>query len=240
MKAYGLNSDNTGAKAFTITMGYETEDGEKGFLATKHAFGLDDTGNEVYRDINGSTLIDKHGEVLINTCLNSAGSLDSDTVFVEFDKEELCLYYHPITDECFVPREGNYLETVEPLTIFSEDNQMYSVVDSTRDIDQRDRVKFSGYVSGEIDSVVLDDNRTFHMVNPFDNSESILLRNMIVLYSTTQSGDSGAPLYTHPNSDDEVEIIGSMSGNTVTTGKSRAFAFYWDDIADDLDLDPIP
>ena len=106
MKAYGLNSNNTTAESFTITMGYETDDGEKGFLAPKHSFGLDETGNAVYRTISGTTPIDKHGEVLTNTGLNSRSTLASDTVFVEFEKEKICTFEHPRTNTCLRYGQG--------------------------------------------------------------------------------------------------------------------------------------
>ena len=76
MNAFGFDSAKTSAKPFTITMGYKTNDNKLGFIAPKHAFGLGDRGNLVYRDITGVTPVDKHGQVLINTGLNARGNLE--------------------------------------------------------------------------------------------------------------------------------------------------------------------
>lgn len=59
--------------------------------------------------------------------------------------------------------------------------------------------------------------------------------------SYTRSGDSGAPVYTEPNSRDEVDIVGILVGETDHPLSKDAVDLFssWDDIESMLDLEDI-
>ena len=163
----------------------------------------------------------------------------SDSVFVEFDRETECVKKHPRTQICLSERKGKYIESVAQLTIFSEDNTEYKVTDSIRFISSGAKVLMSGAVSGEVTSNVLMDSYYGSVSNPFDATDTIHLSGVVLLNEKNMPGDSGAPLYTKPDSKNQVKIIGSISGNLEVGNSKRGFAFHWDDIAKDLKLSSI-
>ena len=56
----------------------------------------------------------------------------------------------------------------------------------------------------------------------------------------SRSGDSGSPIYTIPDINGNVHIVGVYEGQFfIAGGKGRPIFSLWDEVAEDLDLKPI-
>ena len=62
---------------------------------------------------------------------------------------------------------------------------------------------------------------------------------MALTTTRTQSGDSGGPVFTIPNSDDEVEFMGINSVSITIGGETYSGVVPWYRIQADLGLQPI-
>ncbi len=78
----------------------------------------------------------------------------------------------------------------------------------------------------------------------FDTSQRVLTQEGFRMYLTlstfnSKNGDSGGPVFTPPNSDGEVKIVGIISGSVPIDGENYSGYTRWSDIQRDLGLQPI-
>ncbi len=168
--------------------------------------------------------------------MNPGNILSSDSVFVEFEREPICHPSYAPNGQCFVIGYGDYLEIIPSHTIAGD--EQYTITGS-EEINWRDRVSSIGAVSGQLDTIVFS-GHYYHntpISNPWDPNGSIELDDVVILYSASQDGDSGGPIITRANSDNEASITSTISGSIQINNSMRTFGYSWNDIADDLDID---
>ena len=224
--------DNSKAKGSIGLGGIKTTDGREGFIISGHGVGHGDVGKIIAHDLkisNGTaTYMDPLGEVVINNGPARANLLAADMAFVEYPTE--CKVTE--TQLCY----GNtdvYKPTVRPLEIFKSNGNTYTVIGEDRFPARNDNIRAMGHTSQLLTGTVYDN---YHRIT---DSEG---HSIAVAMATFQSrsGDSGGPVFTPPNTDDEVNIAGAIKG-AVSFGSSTEYTAYmpWYQIVADLKLKAI-
>ena len=134
---------------------------------------------------------------------------------------------------CLDLGHGEQIETVTPLAIRGKDGAVYTVTDSESPTMGLE-IMFSGKVSGVVEGnrvvsdaiLTLSSSKLFYAYNINGGGESI-------------SGDSGSPIYTVPDRNGNVQIVGILSGSVTIAGEKTTYFSSWDDVVKELDLRPI-
>ena len=127
------------------------------------------------------------------------------------------------------------IETVVPLTIRGKCGDTYEVVGSESPKDDLD-LWMSGGVSGVHDKMRIDSADKMLITRGRRGIDLFLY----VLQSETEplGGDSGSPIYTIPDANDKVSIVGLIYGSGVLPGNNFTTAWFtsWEDAEKILDL----
>ena len=136
---------------------------------------------------------------------------------------------------CLDLGKGEQIETVRSLAIRGKHDTVYNVVGSqspTMGLDVMFTGKTSGVVegnqvtSGAILTAVADDGGIFYTYDIDGGGESA-------------GGDSGSPIYTVPDRNGNVHVIGILDGSVSVAGEKVTTFCSWDDVMQELDLQPI-
>ena len=240
----------------TTLGGVETKDGTKGFVVSGHVI----TGSQY--DINSLTntnIVVGHGRYMKNfdmgrllgkvyktSAIRNEGNkkvLVADAAFVAYPRPKTsgCSLTWSGHSEIFCLDLGdNQTERTAPLKIRGRGKEVYTVVGSQKP-SKGLALQITGAVSGVIET------------DPVTTDRKVLTRisnDILYVYShitpakqlqLTTQGDSGAPIYTAPDSDGNVRIVGVHEGKFFTNNDTTMnFAFSsWHDVTDALDLKPI-
>ena len=141
---------------------------------------------------------------------------------------------------CLDHTHDNYIERVSPLTVRGEDNKVYTVTGSqepTEGLEVRHYGSTTKGVSGTIRSGRRILTRLTKKVTKYDvYSFDYYAENK---GKRSEGGDSGAPVYTNPDTNGNVNIVGILGG-TFNFEDSKGFTFNsWSDVTKEFDLKPI-
>lgn len=227
-----IGRDNLAERHSSIGLGgLNTTDGTEGFVIAGHAPGHGNLGKLVAHElvnINSTINYTKTlGEVVINNNGTTSNYLRADVAFVEYPKEckntegSLCYGY-----------TGKYQPTVKPLEIYKSNGQTYTVTDSAY-VSRTGTVHAMGYSSNTLLSGTV-----------FAPSQKVLtdegFRTYLALATfAVQQGDSGGPVFTSPNDNDEVKIVGIISGSVPINDVNYGGYVRWLTVQNDLGLQPI-
>lgn len=209
--------------------GLNTTDGVEGFIISGHAPGHGNVGKVIAHeltDTDGNVQYTKPlGVVVINNGnITSSGYFKADVAFVEYPKE--CVVTE--TQLCY-GETNNYKETVKPFEIFKSNGNTYTVTsyDSypTRNtavnaIGSGTQTLFSGTINDNFQAVQTEDGYTYVALATFNAME----------------GDSGGPVFSTPNTDDEVEFVGIIMGVVQKNNINYTGFVPWYKIQSDLGL----
>ena len=243
----------------TITLGgVETTDGVRGFIVTGHT--VAESGNSAISTDNTNTLIGHYadnvtyklrhllGKVFKMPSTRTEGGrkiLSVDAAFVK--------YPQPQRSNCSVKwQEGgdsfclddtdqdNYIDRITPLTIRGKNGDTYKVVGSKRPTKGL-KVTYSGVVSGPSKKTGIVGEKVLAIMGGGRKGRYLY----VYLYPITPhlgslGGDSGSPIYTTPDINGNVHIVGVISGSFSSDILGRVMSFSsWDEVAEDLNLKPI-
>ena len=250
----------------TITLGgIETTDGTRGFVMSGHGadnnrtpfqtpdntyFSRDwdensyDWDKESYQVIKGVL-----GKVFKMPRIRTEGIgkvVVADAAFIAYPRSNTLgcsvTWRYENKTYCFDTGQGEYTETIGPLTIRGRGNDVYKVVGS-RQPTKGLEVNLTGSVTGvhediRVVSTEVLSRRKGERGNHF-YSYVVVASNANGSDTGTISGDSGSPIYTVPDENDAVQIVGIYRGHTTGIG-IRSLVFYsWDDVTEALDLKPL-
>ncbi|MDE0243323.1 MAG: proprotein convertase P-domain-containing protein [Candidatus Kaiserbacteria bacterium] len=221
--------------AGTITLGgVEDTDDVRGFIASGHAVAPVRNNRRDYLQTGQMTA---HG-IYVNEPIVSLGTvfkaprivgrdiLQADAAFVAYPKDA---------------STNTYRETLAPLKIRGEGDTVYTVIGSREPIEgeaiwisgSRSRIPLKNIAGGttEIAIIRLDaDGREFlewlYYATSLSDSEE------------TRNGDSGAPVYTTPDENGNVHILGVFVG-TIDDDSHRSIYSSWENVEDSFDLKPV-
>ena len=249
----------------TITLGgLETNDGTRGFVMSGHGAdknktpfqALDDTyfsrdrDEYSFHDRGGRPIKSVLGKVFKMPRIRTEGVakyLIADAAFIAYPQSDTLgcsvTWRYENKTYCFDTGQGEYTETVVPLTIRGRGNNVYRVVGSQQSTKGLE-VNLTGAVTGvheeglqvtAVKFLVQDlKSRYYFYVGVVSNSTGL---------EETIGGDSGSPIYTVPDEDGTVRIVGVLHG-VISLGEGdesmiKMIYSSWDDVTDALDLKPI-
>lgn len=248
--------DRTGVYACgTITLGgVETKDGTKGFVVSGHVI----TGGEF--DINSLTNTDVltgHGTYMKNFDMGRLLGKVYKTSAIRNEGDEKVLvadaafvaYPQPKTSGCSLTWSGrgetfcldlgdNQIERTAPLKIRGKGKEVYTVVGSQKP-SKGLALQITGAVSGviETDPVTTDRKVLTDIYNDLLYAYTHSAPTKQLQFTTF--GDSGSPVYTTPDSDGNVRIVGVYKGDISIDDTVEHIFNSWHDVTDALDLEPI-
>ena len=237
----------------TITLGgLETTDGTRGFVMSGHGADRDETPfqtpDSTYfshdRKIEGVL-----GRVFKMPRIRTEGVefVVADAAFIAYPRSNTLgcsvTWRYENKTYCFDTGQGEYTEGIAPLTIRGRGNNMYKVVGSRQSVRGLE-INLTGSVTG-----VHEDLRviaTEFLVEGEENYYSYVgVASNAVGSQVSIDGDSGSPIYTIPDENGTVQIVGIHRGNISfdfnEDGKDIVGHTFssWDDVIDALDLKPI-
>ncbi len=252
--------DAAGFGCSTLTLGgVETVGGKKGFVMSAHAVdreNLEQTGGLVAASLKGSTFSKYLGRVDRMPFVwkdNVTGGSEKESViladaaFVEYPYSNVCsrliaeksgvgVVAQKVQNLCF---QYEYIDRVQSKKIRG-DKEIYSVVGSEV-VEIGDRVRISGAVQGELAGSTTAKGSVAGELLYSDKVSGA--HSYVFLYtgSLMQDGDSGAPVYTEPNAENEVEIVGLHIGSMKHPSREFVFGVFssWRDVQGTLGLRPL-
>ena len=244
----------------TITLGgVETTTGVRGFIASGHVVVRSTYDDETARSIQDYSRTDTmigHGRstgFFVKELQHFLGKVFQMPSFsVEGDKRlistdaALVAYPHPKTAGCSLTWSGDgedfcldlgsddYIERLVPLTIRGANGETYKVVGSQEPTEGLP-IQVSGAVSGVPVNSVAKGGRL--LLGSVYDANGIIYR--YINHSRgggSVGGDSGAPVYTVPDADGNVRIVGILIGHV---GVGRPTFNSWKTIEEEFNLRPI-
>jgi len=238
----------------TITLGgVETNDGTEGFVVSAHGVAKEWAGSALSDTTN---ILIGHGTYIKTfdmgrllgkvAVMPYAREVSSDVFLIKADAAFVA-YPRSLTENCSLTWKNsgkifcldlgsNQIERTVPLKIRGKGSDVYTVVGS-----QQPEVDLDVWVTGAA-SGVLDGNR-------MTSAEKLLTGNGNISWFSyafpaatgSVKGDSGSPVYTKPDEDGNVQIVGILTGGGTFPGETVSTIFFtsWDDVADELNLKPI-
>ena len=245
----------------TITLGgVETTTGVRGFIASSHVVVRSTYDDETSRSIGDYSRTDTmigHGRSagFVNELQHFLGKVfQMPSFYVEGDKRlistdaALVAYPHPKTpgcsltwsgdgeDFCLDQRSSDYIERLVPLTIRGANGETYKVVGSQEPTEGLP-IQVSGAVTGTpISSIAKGDELLVGGDYTTDGLYHEYVNHSLGGKST--GGDSGAPVYTVPDADGNVRIVGILIGH-VGVGVGRPVFNSWKTVEEEFNLRPI-
>ena len=137
---------------------------------------------------------------------------------------------------CLDLGKGDQVETVTPLAIRGKHNMVYDVVGSQAPT-MGLPVMFSGSASGDGG----EGNRVTSgvMLSGYESGGGSFYIYSIDGGQESQGGDSGSPIYTVPDRNGSVRMVGILVGGVVIAGEKITTFSAWNDVMKELDLQPI-
>lgn len=198
-----LISDSNGGS--TLAVGDTNTAGtKKGFVMSGHAAGCGTTGAVVYQPYS---YIRHVGTVITNP----SGARNSDSAFVEFDKDG----------------SGNYLYTADGTKIYSGSNTNYTITSKQDGAADGTAVSMTGYGEQALESGVIQS----HGAQISDGCYT--LSNQFLASYTHTGGDSGAPVFTTPSGGNTI-LIGIHVGDLTVGSVSHAVFSGWGSVQSEL------
>lgn len=143
---------------------------------------------------------------------------------------------------CIDQNRGNHIERVAPLVVRGKGNKIYTVTGSQEPTEGLEVNHYGSTTKGVSGTVVSDRKILTRFIprNPATKQD---------VYSfdyyaenkgkRSEGGDSGAPVYTNPDKDGNVNIVGILNG-TFGFEDSKGFTFNsWSDVTEEFDLKPV-
>ena len=243
----------------TITLGgLETVEGVKGFVVSGHSVGHGLNFIEPYTNTDVLVGYDRYQDTrtlkhLLGKAFRSPlDRTENGKRFIVADAAFIA-YPYPHTSTCLltwsnrdderfcldVENEDNQLpvERVNPLTVRGKGDAVYTVVGSrqpTRGL----KVYVSGAISGVTEGGEVSHGKLLIYERWWDTYKYVY----VITKGETVSGDSGAPVYTVPDRNGNVRIVGIHYGlvSFPSLGVINMSAFSsWDDVTEALDLKPL-
>ena len=137
---------------------------------------------------------------------------------------------------CLDLGKGEQIETVTPLAIRGKHNAVYNVVGSQSPTMGLE-VMFTGSRSGVVEGNQVTSSA---MLTMFSYEGGTFSTYDLDGGGESAGGDSGSPIYTVPDRNGNVRIIGIIHGSAVVAGEEITAFCSWDDVMKELDLQPIP
>ena len=244
----------------TITLGgVETTTGVRGFIASGHVVVRDNYDDETARSIEDYSRTDTmigHGESagFIKELQHFLGKVfQMPSFYVEGDKRilstdaALVAYPHSATpgcsltwsgdseDFCLDQGSGDYIERLVPLTVRGANGETHKVIGSQEPTEGLP-IRVSGAVTGTpISSIAKGDELLVGSLG-YDTDGFYYEYINYSLGSGTTRGDSGSPIYTVPDADGNVRIVGILIGRA--SENSLAFNS-WKTVEEEFNLQPI-
>ena len=244
----------------TITLGgVETTTGVRGFIASSHVVvksTYDDETSRSIKDYSRTDTLIGHGRSagFVNELQHFLGKVfQMPSFYVEGDKRlistdaALVAYPHPKTpgcsltwsgdgeDFCLDQRSSDYIERLVPLTIRGANGETYKVVGSQEPTEGLP-IQVSGAVTGIPISSVAKGDRLL-VGSGYNTTDGLFFE--YINHSRgggTIGGDSGAPVYTVPDADGNVRIVGILIGHV---GVDRPAFNSWKTVEEEFNLQPI-
>ena len=238
----------------TLTLGgVETEDGTRGFIVSGHVTAISvEVEDGVWRqDYSLTDNLIGHNRDSWGNVQHLLGKVHTmPSFFQEGDKRILSAdaafvaYPRPTTPGCSLTWSGNHeefcldsndseqIERLAPLQVRGEGDTVHTVIGS-RAVTEGLPIRISGTVTGEPISSIASGNK-------------LLLYDFHQLYhhysyyshgGESLGGDSGAPVYTAPDADSNVSMVGIFTG-FLPGGGERAFNS-WKQVEDAFNLKPL-
>ena len=253
--AYPQNIDeNSIFPGGTITLGgAETKSGTKGFVTAAHVATKDNTTNGFAAGTNSLffhglrnrntfvgnkflgkvSAMPKYEEVVLGG--RDGYLLNADAAFVAYPTPVTAdcslIWKHLGKSFCLDLSSEDQIETVTPLTIRGKGSDVYTVIGSKKPEKGLD-IWFTGAMSGVIEG----DPATISERMLADVGGDIYHFAHLVKVTKSVGGNSGSPVYTAPDEDGNVYIVGILSGGLGDT----AIGFNaWNDVTEALNLKPL-
>ena len=246
----------------TITLGgVETKEGVRGFVTSGHVVAVKYNRKGITYDYTVTDAVFGHGwhsramgrmgrllgkiyKMPHKMTLNKkAGVIRADAAFVAYPTpitENCSLTWKGSNNELFCLDIGNdQIDRVTPLVIRGKGKDVYTVVGSQQVKSGLD-IQFTGAVSGFMQSGHVTSERKL-LASYKDSNDKIYesFSYVIPIEKSAVGGDSGSPVYTVPDKDGNVRIVGILSGVTTSEETPSIFISSWDDVAKTFDLKPI-
>ena len=239
-------------KCGTITLGgIETIDGTRGFVVAAHSVTDDEVdisfdttetliGHTEYKTSQKLRLLLGKVHKLPPVRMEGGKKVTIDAAFVK--------YPHPHTPGCSLTwrddsesfclddtDQDNYVDRVSPLVIRGRNGDIYRVIGSQKPTKGLE-VTYSGAVTGPGKKT----GNVGEEILTFDQRKGAHYHKYAVDRDLgTALGDSGSPVYTTPDTNKNVHIVGVHQGVTITNDIVRQIFASWEELADDLNLKPI-
>lgn len=217
-----------GIQASTFTLGATNTSNTPGFIIAGHATQVGATGYDIYQIYTSPTNNRHVGKVLTSSQPQSDGKRLSDSAFVKCDTDFF----------------GQCNPSVDAAKIYRGNNVWYNV-QGKRDPVYQDSVSVSGAVSNYREGFIIGTNLSFQI----GGSSGPWYKGQAIANYILQGGDSGAPVFTHPDVNNNVTFLGihsafvciGASGQTATEctangGTPASMLSPWSSIKSDLSL----
>jgi hypothetical protein len=214
-----------GISMSTLTLGASDTSGRNGFIMSGHATQVGGTGWDVYQIYTSSTNNRHVGNVVTSSQPQSDGKRLSDSAFVHCDTDFF----------------GNCTTSIDQTKIYRGNNLWYNV-QSKRDPVYQDHVSVMGVTSQFQSGYIVGTNLSYKVQGYWYKGQA--LANYIL-----QGGDSGAPVFTYPDANNNVTFLGihsaficvGASGTTASQciangGSPESMLSPWSSIKSDLSL----
>jgi len=211
--------------------GLNTTQGVEGFLVAGHAPGHGNVGKIIAHELtdtnNVITYTKPLGQVVINNDARPNGLLLADIALVEYPK--LCTVTE---DQLCYGDTDEYRPTVKQMEIYRSNGQTYNVTDWDR-MTTNEAVNAIGFTANRLLTGTVHDD-LIRVTLPDNNYAYVAVTTLAI-----GEGDSGAPVFTPPNSNHEVEIMGTVMGRVVIGTTTYSVVVPWNYISADLGLQRI-
>lgn len=244
------NTSTTPISCGTITLGgLETQNGEKGFLTAAHVVdqstpGFDNDGVWAGHRKSGAVTLTPLGRVSImpftwdfvvsGTTKRSGGNtVLADAAFVEYPQASCAKRWSPY---CF---EYNYTETVRSKRILNLSGSNTYTTSSTYRVDGS-QTPYRGLPVRSVGATTRVERVGSITTGKMLWSPTVRnIRTYVYHFTETplgEAGDSGSPVYTVPNANNYVKLVGIYIGETTLGGQSYSVLSSWDDVKETLNL----
>ena len=263
MGAYYVERDIYQAPGSITLGGVETADGTRGFIGAAHvvAGDEDDLLNPSLLETNLVVIDHKHKDPETgNIELFFLGKAFKMPRIQQREERNVIVdaafvaYPHPHSTNCSLtwmsPGEAfcldhgrdNYIERVTPLVVRGEGNKVYTVTGS-QDPTEGLEVRHYGDTTRGVSGTVISGRKILVRFVPRNPATKQIVYSFVYYAENkgkrSEGGDSGAPVYTNPDADGNVNIVGIVSG-AFNFEDSKGFTFgSWSDVTEEFDLKPI-
>ena len=260
---YDVSTDQLYTSATLTLGGLTTTDGTKGAVVSGHSAVMNSRNIQSYKRTDALFFGDSRelivkdlppvfiGKVMRVPTPRQMGNFknffDADAAFVAYPSlaaSNCSLTWREDetnTTFCLDLGHGEQIEPVTPLAIRGKKGAVYNVIGSQKQTKGLE-VMFSGSRSGVAEGYKIKDDTpklTGVTLGRVDGTGSVTYTYLFGGGRPSQGGDSGSPVYTIPDEDGNVHIVGILRGFTVIAGERFTAFNSWEDVEKELDLQPI-